>query len=160
MAYSSPLQRALKTAEIVLRHHQLSPILEEALQEINFGIYQGKTIEEILKEDPSFDGGENSLDQMKWKVKGGQSLGEKLEQFKKRFNHWCQVHQGKTILLSTHGGVKRVLAVYLKLVKPREVRKLMIQNASVSIFRFEKGKLEVELFNDSNHLHEEILEGR
>ena len=49
--YSSPLQRARKTAEIASGNH--SVITDDRLIEADFGLWEGKTKEEFNAEDPA-----------------------------------------------------------------------------------------------------------
>lgn len=40
-AYTSPLGRAVETSEIILRSHNIAPIYDKRLKEVNFGILEG-----------------------------------------------------------------------------------------------------------------------
>lgn len=50
--YSSPLQRAYQTAEIINRFHNLSIIMEEQLVEMEFGIWEGEIVTRIQHDQP------------------------------------------------------------------------------------------------------------
>lgn len=50
--YSSDLKRALLTAESIAKHHQLTPIVDQRLREIAFGVWEGKTRTEVQEEYP------------------------------------------------------------------------------------------------------------
>jgi phosphoserine phosphatase len=74
--YSSPLKRAFQTAEIIGRHHSDLPILiDRAFRELDHGLLEGLTFDEIKSQYPAFIG--------RWreaaaesKVPGGESLAE------------------------------------------------------------------------------------
>lgn len=51
--YSSPMERALQTAEPIAARHGLSVLAREALNEVDFGAWSGRTFAE-LDEDPEF----------------------------------------------------------------------------------------------------------
>ena len=48
--YTSPLERAFETAEILGEAHGLSPIIREDLGELRFGEWEGKTFEELSRD--------------------------------------------------------------------------------------------------------------
>ncbi|OGW32289.1 MAG: hypothetical protein A2X54_01255, partial [Nitrospirae bacterium GWF2_44_13] len=50
--YTSPLSRALKSAEIIAEPHGLNPIVIEGLRERSFGIWEGMTFTEIKEKYP------------------------------------------------------------------------------------------------------------
>ncbi|MFQ5934300.1 MAG: histidine phosphatase family protein [Dehalococcoidia bacterium] len=50
--YSSPLARALETAEAIARHHNLRPIELKGLQELDIGELDGLTGEEVKERHP------------------------------------------------------------------------------------------------------------
>jgi broad specificity phosphatase PhoE len=75
VVYSSPLRRALETAEPLAARHGLRPIVQEGLREIDFGELEGQRFEEIAATRPdvfsalmrqpartSFPGGESFAD--------------------------------------------------------------------------------------------------
>ncbi|NLG03170.1 MAG: histidine phosphatase family protein [Clostridia bacterium] len=57
VAYTSPLQRAKRTAEIVLTGRDIKLIEDERLKEISFGSYEGVVIDEVIekKESPLYE---------------------------------------------------------------------------------------------------------
>lgn len=50
--YSSPLQRALKTAEIVARRHKLEVQVNPGLEDMEFGVWQGLSLTEVKDKYP------------------------------------------------------------------------------------------------------------
>ena len=47
--YSSPIDRTLETASIIARSHELTPILEPGVTEIDFGSWTGKRLESLRR---------------------------------------------------------------------------------------------------------------
>lgn len=112
LAFTSPLQRAAETAEIILDGRNVPVIREERVREISFGVLEGRSILPDAHEmdDPDFhyffdapekycppDGGE-SLDSL---IK---RTGDFLDELKTK-----KEFAGKTILISTHGAASRAL---------------------------------------------------
>ena len=50
--YSSPLKRAIDTARFISERIGLEPVLDDRLVELDYGQWEGKTLEEIRKNDP------------------------------------------------------------------------------------------------------------
>ncbi|WP_298093368.1 histidine phosphatase family protein [uncultured Catenibacterium sp.] len=48
-AYTSPLGRAVETSEIILQNHNIAPIYDKRLKEVNFGILEGMNTELVRK---------------------------------------------------------------------------------------------------------------
>lgn len=109
--FSSPLKRCLETCEII--YPESKPIIVDELSEINFGLWEGKTAEE-LKTDADFN---------KW-LSGDSSVkppqGESSADFTRRVCLMFQkivdglVSTGHTeAVIVTHGGViMTLMAVY------------------------------------------------
>ncbi len=78
--YSSPLERAFITANIIKGDRDIEIITDDGLMEMCFGDYEGKKTEEIIRENPNWD--------LKLIMKGDTKLvapnGETLEEVRKR----------------------------------------------------------------------------
>lgn len=118
--FSSPLKRCIETCEIIYPNNE--PIVVDELSEINFGLWEGKTAEE-LKNDETFN---------KW-LSGDSSVkppqGESSADFTRRVCLMFQkivdglISTGHTeAVVVTHGGViMTLMAVYgLPQAKPFE----------------------------------------
>ena len=117
MIFTSPLKRAYRTAELVRGERKIPLFIEERIQEIGFGDYEGV----ILKAeggnipDPDFVFFFTKPDQYKTPPKGEsipellKRTGEFLEELKHR-----EDLQDKTILISTHGAAVRAMINYIE----------------------------------------------
>lgn len=144
LAFTSPLQRAAETAEIILDGRNVPIIKEERIREISFGVLEGRSIlpgaNEI--EDPDFhyffdapekycppDGGE-SLDSL---IK---RTGNFLDDLKAG-----EEFADKTILISTHGAASRALLFNISRCPRSEFwRKGVPKNCAVSIIDLTNGE--------------------
>lgn len=107
--YSSDLRRSLVGARIAGRHHDV-PILSLAgLREMNFGLWEGLTFEEVRERFPD-ELLERQKNMVGFRMPGG---GEDLGAFSHRvlscFKTILQDRQGESILLVAHGVVNRVI---------------------------------------------------
>lgn len=110
IVYCSPLKRTIETATLL--NHQNSPIIfDDRLKEINFGIFEGLTYNEICQSYP--------LESKKWiSLKSEYKFinGESLLDLSKRVQSFVEEikNTDKTYLIITHSGVINVvLSIYL-----------------------------------------------
>lgn len=106
MIICSPLDRAKKTAEIINENLKLPLIINEKLSERNFGIYEGRTSDEI----------EKWRDMLIYDLNEKVEDGECIQEFFKRVHTFLDEinkdYSDKNILLVTHGGVARAIDAY------------------------------------------------
>jgi probable phosphoglycerate mutase len=99
--YSSPLRRALETAEAVAAEHGLEPVAVDALREVDVGSWQGLTRAEIEARFPEQFARWLDYDQ-------GWEDGESYEGMGRRavavLLELAAAHEGERILAVTHGG--------------------------------------------------------
>jgi alpha-ribazole phosphatase len=116
--YSSPLSRAVATASAVASPHGLEPMLREDLREIDFGVFEGRTFDEIAASHPDV--------YAKWmreptsvRFPGGESFVGLSERATREITRIRREHEGGSVSVVTHGGVIRaVLAEILGVVGP------------------------------------------
>ena len=100
--YSSPLKRAFQTAKIIGRHHSDLPILiDRDFRELDHGLLEGLTFDEIKSQYPAFIG--------RWreaaaesKVPGGESLAEVDLRSWNALQRVAEQHAAGTALVVTH----------------------------------------------------------
>lgn len=106
---SSPLIRARKTAEIILRESDNSiPIsIDDRIIEMNFGCFEGTSIkdEKVIRflKEPVVD----------YKFPGGESIKEVMERTQEFLKELIARDDGKTYLVSTHGCALRAMLNFL-----------------------------------------------
>ncbi len=148
LAFTSPLQRAAETAEIILGGRNVPIIKEERIREISFGVFEGKCIlpdaHEI--EDPDFH---YFFDAPEKYCPPGE--GESLDSLIRRTGSFLDELKGKkefadkTVLISTHGAASRALLANITGC-PRSSfwGKGVPKNCSVSIIRLLDGRWIIE----------------
>jgi alpha-ribazole phosphatase len=151
--YASDLGRASQTAQAVANHHQIPVTLLPSLREINFGLWEGHTYQELQRDYPEvvqywFDKPADTVipqGETFWDVKE-RAYGAILEVVKK--------HPGENVAVVSHGGTIRTLlcaALDLDLNKLWQIKQ---DNTAVNILEFYDTKALVSLVNDTHHLHE------
>ena len=106
--YSSPLARALVTAEHVGRPHGLQPHRVEGLTDVDFGAWEGRSHEDVKREE-----GELYL---RWqsqphlvRLPDGETLAEVRERVMAALNDIVTRHSGNTVAVVAHRVVNKVL---------------------------------------------------
>jgi probable phosphoglycerate mutase len=104
--YSSDLDRARETAEILALKLDLPVVLDPGLRERNFGSWEGRTVAELDELWPGAwerwrDGNEAEGD-----VEDHIALAERIREAIRRL---AAAHPGGRILMVTHGGAMRVI---------------------------------------------------
>jgi len=106
--YSSPLSRALRSAEIIASAKGLSPISLDSLRERSFGVWEGMSFDEIVDRYPK----EFNLwreDPLRFSPLGGESTLEVRERVMPTISKLIDEHKGDAIILVAHGGVNRII---------------------------------------------------
>jgi broad specificity phosphatase PhoE len=119
--YSSPLRRALETAEVVAASHGLEPVSVDDLREVDVGSWSGLTRGEVEERFPE--------QFARWLDYGqGWEDGETYEQMGKRaldaLLRLAAAHDGERVLAVTHGGPIRAAFAFADGTSHAEARRL------------------------------------
>jgi alpha-ribazole phosphatase len=105
---SSPLVRALDTAEAIARPHGLRPLALDALGELDFGEVEGLTYDGIRAERPGL--------YREWmespatvRFPGGESFADLRARVVPAVSEIVERHRGDVVAVVAHGGVVRVV---------------------------------------------------
>lgn len=141
--YSSYQKRALETAEIVGTGYQVPVQVVQGLEEMNLGLFEGHTWEEILQLYPQ----ENAkwyADKRYSKAPGGESYQDLLERFFAAYDEIVkdmETLHGEDILIVTHGAViMSLLTLQMDLDFKTSYEVINVDNAKA--IRMEMGDME------------------
>lgn len=155
--YSSPLKRAVKTAQGIANTQNLEVTTVDSLIELNCGIYEGKTYSEISKINPDFaDIWANHPQD--FAPLNGEPMVDAYERIYKAVTTLALQNSGKTIACVTHGGVLRCLLCKLLY---NDINKLSTvsfgSNTAVTLLECDDdGSIKIAYMNDSTHLPESL----
>jgi len=150
--YASPLSRAFVTAEIIAAEHGISPKPVVALAELDHGLWEGLTIEQVRADFP---------EQLALWLTQPQLLelpqGESLELLLKRalpaLGEIRSQHQaGETVIVVAHEAVNRTLLCHFLGWDLASFRSVKQENSAVNLIRFYAEHSCVSLLNDTCHL--------
>jgi probable phosphoglycerate mutase len=156
--YTSDLKRAADTANAVVELFGVEPQVDSALRERHFGVLQGLSISEAPSLQPEI-----------WQAHMTRNLehdlggGESIQQFAVRVQNALakiqQRHEGKTILLVSHGGT---LDMMYRIASKQDLsaeRIASVPNASLNWITHNKANgWEVKQWADTRHLEGSALE--
>lgn len=146
--YSSKERRALESVKIISDILKIPFEEVEGMEERNWGIFTGKPWEEVKKVlDPM------TLDERFTYVP---QSGESWKTFETRLIGAIKKitieNLGKTVVVVTHGGAIRALMPFMLGVSKEESFKYDPDNASLTIFDFDKNGFKKVFVNDTSHL--------
>lgn len=106
--YSSCLRRSIMTAEEIARPHGLEVEHRDEFNEIDFGVMDGLTGEEIEKRYPGLIEKRNR-DRIHFKPPEGESFIEARKRAMPVFRELFETHKGKTVVVVIHGVLMRLI---------------------------------------------------
>ncbi|MDQ3292221.1 MAG: histidine phosphatase family protein, partial [Bacteroidota bacterium] len=130
--YSSPLERAIQTAEPLADILQLSPITNEDFLELNFGGWTNASFTE-LQSDPQFQLF-NSFRSIT-RIPGGESMLEAQVRVINGIQKLCLAHQQQTVAVVSHSDLIKAGIAYYAGIHLDMFQRLEISPASVSIIQ-------------------------
>jgi len=163
--YCSDLKRARCTTEIAFKSHGIEIISSSNLREMNFGIWEGHTFEEIKEKNkygeefiswlknpktiPAIPQGENFID-FKNRV-----IGELDRIIKEHY----ELSTEKPIAIVSHGGAIRIILCNVLNLDMQYMWKIEQSPSALNIIDYYDGKGFISLINDTSHLENWWEEG-
>ena len=159
--YSSNLQRAWQTAEIIQqalsRDRQPPLIAEPRLREMCFGEWEGLRYEEIQARQPQqLRRWETDLENTA--PPGGETLLVVAERVQEAFKTLALAHPDGSVLLVGHGGSLQLLIAQALGISPRNFWQIHLSNASLSELQLYPDGAILMLLNCTNHLKDKKWE--
>ena len=144
--YSSPIERAVHTSEIVSEKLNIHYEIDERLTEIDMGIFSGMYYEEMFARH-----GNIFLkfyqDNPLIEKNGVETFSNVKKRVLDMVNYCSQKHDSENILLVTHmDPIKAMISTVLQL-KPESLYELIIRNASLTIVKKEQSNFSMVAIN-------------
>ena len=149
--FSSPLKRAMMTAEPVARRLGLEVAPLEGINDMDFGSWEGRSVDEVRKRDEElFDQWRRSPDVIR--IPGGETLDEVRQRVAAALDELSGRYENDTVVLVTHRVVCKVLLCYLLGLDDSHFWRIAQDTAAVNCFYMGGGSSTVSLVNDTCHL--------
>jgi len=150
--YSSPLKRALNTAESVAKHHGLDVRIADGLVDFNFGAWEGLALQEVkVKYGELFD---------RWlkephlvKIPDGESLDEVTDRARRVLDGVVSEHGG-TVVLASHRVVNKVLICAMLGLDNSRFWDVRQDLAAITVFEYTDDRFILTKHNDTCHLRQ------
>ena len=149
--YSSPLARAVKTAEAIAGHFDLSVQVHPALADIDYGEWQGLTPDEARARWPEMVDAWYSAPHTA-RIPGGETLGDLRARAMAAVNELAARHAGQSIVLVGHTVVNRVILLGVLGLGNDRFWRLRQDTCAVNVFEAEGGDFTLMTLNDTCHL--------
>jgi probable phosphoglycerate mutase len=130
MIISSPMQRALTTANIVSKRIEKSVTIDKRLTEWNYGNYEG-----LDRSSDAYQQFQNGKHEFGVRLgKSGESLLQLSHRVYTALDEIISTYPGKNILLVCHGGVCRVIETYFSDVTVDEFDHYFFKNCELRCY--------------------------
>ena len=156
--YTSPLKRALQTAEVIATNKKINPSIINDLREINFGEWEGLTLKEISDNFPKeFNNWRN--DKFEAPMCGGDlSLKNSSIRAKTAITEIVAKHNGKKILIVAHGGIIKASLIGIFDWDMTMYHKISLGNTAVCEIDFDRHlNASIVKTNDTSHLPNDYI---
>jgi broad specificity phosphatase PhoE len=149
--YSSPMKRAVQTAEIVSKPHGLKPTILDALTECDIGRWEGMDWASIReKEETAYQ--RFMTRPGKFGYPGGETFANVHERVAPALNELLHKHAGHSILVVAHHIVNRTYLAGLLGLKPDQARQVSLDNCGISVVIKQRESTTVSTLNAAFHL--------
>lgn len=147
--YSSPIERALDTANIIKGEKNIEVITDEGLMEMCFGDYEGRKTDEVMAENPSWNIDLIMHGDVELCAPNGEDLASVRARVAETMDRIIEENRGKAILIVTHGITLKALMYYFK---DQEVNNEVMGQATLTkISVDENNAFDIEFKNDDSH---------
>ncbi|HVS32264.1 MAG TPA: histidine phosphatase family protein [Thermoanaerobaculia bacterium] len=147
--YSSPLGRALTTAQAIARVTGLQVQTLDELREMNYGGWEGKNFREVRRDDEASY--RRWIGEPDFPCPEGESHNDVLNRMKRAFE---AVGGSKRPVVVAHGTAIRIGATALMNVPVSVSRQLAQDNAAFNLFVWRGERYVMKVWNDTSHCSE------
>ncbi|HKM43286.1 MAG TPA: histidine phosphatase family protein [Limnochordia bacterium] len=155
VVYSSDLKRALLTAESIAKHHQLSPLADQRLREMSFGVWEGLTRKEAKAKYPDLWIARGD-DHLNTRIPQGELPHEVIQRLRSFLAECTSKAEHQTIVVVSHGGTLRFTLAELMSMPLEQSSCLKQSNTGLSELIFtehqQNCRWEVVCLNSTGHL--------
>jgi broad specificity phosphatase PhoE len=149
--HTSPLKRALKTAQIINEFHRKEIQTHSDLMEMDQGDFEGFSFKELMACEKDFLN-KWIADPASVQMPNGESLAELQERAWRALE--TIINQEENALVVAHNFTIAAILCRIKKISLSEFRSTCVDTASKTIIRLQNGVAVIEAHNDRSHLPE------
>jgi len=152
--YSSPLSRAVKTAEAIAKHFSLPVQIHPGLADIDYGEWQGLTPDEVRERWPAaLHAWYKEPDTAR--IPGGETLADLRARGMRAVNELSARHAGQTIVLVGHTVINRIILLGVLGLSNERFWHIKQDTCAINVFETENKGFVIVSLNDTCHLHDQ-----
>jgi broad specificity phosphatase PhoE len=157
--YSSPLSRAVKTAEAIAKHLKLPVQVHHGIADIDYGEWQGRTPDEVKERWPEIHHAWYNLPHTAH-IPGGETLDDLRARGMAAVNELAARHAGQTIVLVGHTVINRIILLGVLGLGNDRFWHLRQDTCAINVFDADAqaGEFTLVSLNDTCHLRD--VQGR
>lgn len=149
--YSSPLSRAIKTAEAIAKYFALAVKPHLGLVDMDYGAWQGLSPDEVREQwSSTLDGWYNTPHLVR--IPGGETLDDLRKRAMETVNYLAGQHSGETILLLGHTVINRVILLGVLGLGNDRFWRIKQDTCAINVFEIDQGESTLVSLNDTCHL--------
>ncbi|MDW8122848.1 MAG: histidine phosphatase family protein [Armatimonadota bacterium] len=153
--YTSPLKRAVETATAIASVHSLNVTVIESLREIDYGEWEGMTLQEAAERFPDLET-KRRTDPLRFQAPGGEAFEDFIGRVLTTFERIASAHFGQTIAVVAHQTVNRIVITFCLQAPWTLWRRWRQDCGCINVIEVRPdGRWRIVLVNDTCHLNEE-----
>jgi broad specificity phosphatase PhoE len=149
--YTSPLERARTSAEVIAKPHRLDPVIEPGFREMAFGTWEGLTRDELLTRFPAEAAVWASTPHLVT-PRAGEPLTAVDARVRAALTALVEQHQGETIILVSHAIVTRLIVLAALGLGPERLWSVDASPAGITEIEYQDSWATVHRMNTLAHL--------
>ena len=151
--YSSPLSRAVRTAEAIAKHFDLPVIIHPRLADIDYGEWQGLSPDEVRDRWPAelhawYHQPDEAI------IPGGETLAQLRSRGMSAVSELSARHAEQTIVLVGHTVINRIILLGVLGLGNERFWHIKQDTCAINVFEAEKGDFVLVSLNDTCHMHD------
>lgn len=151
--YSSPITRAFQTASLLFEKNKI--IQDQRLVEMNFGIFEGRKIPDILKTDYELYHNLWHHPELFTCIPQGESYDEVVLRVQSFLDDLSNLEKDSSVFIVTHGMYFIVLLATMLGLERKDFIKInqkVVEGCSLTIVEASKNKYQLLMYNDTHYL--------
>ena len=130
---SSPVQRCEQTAKYLAERRSMTVIGDERFTEMNFGLWQGRTLTDLAKE-PMWSSVQHKPSQVRFP--DGESFVEVVSRTSEAINYWNNLYEGGNYVVFTHADVIKVAVAQALGLPLDNFQRIAVDTCSITILDY------------------------
>lgn len=149
--YTSPLERARTSAEVIAKPHRLEPVVDPGFREMAFGAWEGLSREELLARFPAEAAVWASTPE-RITPPGGEALAAVDARVRAALADLRDRHHGDTVILVSHAIVTRLIVLAALGLGPERLWSVDASPAGITEIEYQDAWATVHRMNTLTHL--------